>query len=194
MSGSPRRRNLDLIEHLDNPGCLIEVNVQTGEDPHIEAVFTDMDGETSRIRLDRETAGTVGHIIGLFDRRGVREFGQLLSEGAQILAEGGQLAACAYPWCTAPHVEPDHMSKHGGEVARFSGLTVRLMLVEEPGDDPDEAWVRMSYKVAGKQRTHDVRPQAAADWSELLTAVDVAELPSIAQALYRAGVTLGASS
>ncbi|MFF0862326.1 hypothetical protein ACFYUV_11280 [Nonomuraea sp. NPDC003560] len=83
----PHRRNLDLIEHLDHRACLIEVNVQTVVDPHLQVVLTDVDGTTSSVRFTAEQAGVIGRIVELFDRRGVREFGQLLAEGARLLNE-----------------------------------------------------------------------------------------------------------
>lgn len=173
----PRRRNLDLIEHLDNKDCLVEVNVQTDVDPHVQVVFTDMQGDTYRVHLEREQAGVIGAVIGLFDRRGVREFGQLLVEGAAMLYE-----------------EEEAAGDRPATTAMFTGLTVQTFRVEQPGDEPDQAWVRLTYTVQDRTHVSDITPQAAADWSEILTAIDVRELPSIAQALYRAGVTLGASA
>lgn len=89
MSGDrPRRRNLDLIEHLDNPDCLIEVNVQTGVDPHVQVLFTDMDGTAGDLRFDKDEAYALSRIIALFDRRGLRELGLTLAEAVhEITAE-----------------------------------------------------------------------------------------------------------
>lgn len=89
MSGGlRRRRNLDTVVHLDNGDVLFEVNVQTGDDPHIQIMYTDMRGETHNVRFTAEQAWLVGDIIHNFDRRAVREFGQLLFEGVhEITAE-----------------------------------------------------------------------------------------------------------
>lgn len=84
--GGPHRRNLDLIEHLDNSACLIEVNMlATDEGRFIEVMFTDMDGTDVDLELPPTAAGTLGRIVELFDRRGLREFGHLLAEGAVML-------------------------------------------------------------------------------------------------------------
>ncbi|MFI9846519.1 hypothetical protein ACIHFD_56520 [Nonomuraea sp. NPDC051941] len=81
MNGRPRRRNLDLIEHLDDSGCLIEVNLQLGGDAHVEVMYTDLQGETHTGKFTADQAWIVADIIMQFDRRGVREFAQLLVEG-----------------------------------------------------------------------------------------------------------------
>ncbi|MFI7618022.1 hypothetical protein ACIBP6_43065 [Nonomuraea terrae] len=87
-SPRPRRRNVDLIVHLDNRDCLIEVNVSLGDEPHVQVMFTDMDGERTDLQLTRDEAWTVARIIDLFDRRGLREFGQALMESVHdITAE-----------------------------------------------------------------------------------------------------------
>lgn len=93
MSGEqkrPRRRNLDLVVHLDNRDVLVEVNVQTGDDAHVQVLFTDANGTTLNVRYSAEQAWVIGHVMELFalDRRGVLEIGQLLVEGAhEITAE-----------------------------------------------------------------------------------------------------------
>lgn len=99
---------------------------------------------------------------------------------------------CRFPWCTVTH-NLGNETKHSALVATFARLTLIACLVEHPHPEPDEAWVRMVYPVGERERQHDIRPTAAADWSEMLTAIDVRDLSAIAQALYRAGVTLGAS-
>jgi len=87
----PRRRNLDLVQHLDHRDVLVEVNVQTGADPHVQVLFTDEHGESHNIRYSAEQAWAFGHIAEIFDRRGVLEIGQLLVEGAhEINAEDAQ--------------------------------------------------------------------------------------------------------
>jgi len=92
MSGERRRFvNLDTIVHLDNPACLIEINAVIRDDErHVQINLTDVAGEASTVQLDREQAGVVGYIVGEFDRRGVREFGAALAEGAALLREDEQ--------------------------------------------------------------------------------------------------------
>ncbi|WP_336208214.1 hypothetical protein [Nonomuraea sp. LPB2021202275-12-8] len=94
MSGEQRPDrvvNLDLVEHLDDKDCLVEVNVALySDDRYVQVMLTDLAGETTTIRLTAEQAGTVGYIIRTFDRRGTREFGDLLSEGAILLREASE--------------------------------------------------------------------------------------------------------
>ncbi|MGW2143215.1 hypothetical protein ACWCOT_02820 [Nonomuraea bangladeshensis] len=91
MSGLRRRRNLDTVVHLDDATVLFEMNVQSGEDPHIEVVYTDRDGTTSRVRLDAEQAGCVWFILTAFDRRAVVEFAHLLHEGVHEMSNEGDV-------------------------------------------------------------------------------------------------------
>jgi hypothetical protein len=84
----PRRRNLDLVQHLDHRDVLVEVNVQLDDDPHVQVLFTDEHGETHNVRYSGEQAWLFGHIVELFDRRGALEIGQLLVEGAHEIARG----------------------------------------------------------------------------------------------------------
>ncbi|QYC44928.1 hypothetical protein Nocox_36870 [Nonomuraea coxensis DSM 45129] len=89
MSSLRRRRNLDTIVHLDHDEVLFEINVQTGEDPHIEVNYTDRDGQNHRVRLDAEQAGAVWFILTAFDRRAVAEFAALLHEGVHEISNEG---------------------------------------------------------------------------------------------------------
>ncbi|MEV6159446.1 hypothetical protein AB0L53_54850 [Nonomuraea sp. NPDC052129] len=100
---------------------------------------------------------------------------------------------CRHRWCQVAHKDPFD-ANHKGVIAEFAGLKVGLSLAERPGDMLDESWVQLDYSANGYRHHHDVTPQAAADWAEILAAVDVRELAAIAQALYQAGVTLGAST
>lgn len=100
---------------------------------------------------------------------------------------------CRFPWCTVTH-KPGNETQHAAVVATFTRLTLIACLMEQPYPEPDEVWVRMVYPVGERERQHDIRPTAAADWSEMLTTIDVRDLSSIAQALYRSGVMLGASA
>lgn len=102
--------------------------------------------------------------------------------------------SCHITWCTAVHDKPANQHAHMAVVATFTRLMVIAFLVEQPGTEPDEVWVRMVYPVGERTREHDITPTAAADWSEMLATIDVRELAAISQALYRAGVTLGASA
>lgn len=88
----PRRRNLELVQHLDHKHVLVEVNVQLDVDPHVQVLFTDENGETHNVKYSGEQAWLFGHIVELFDRRGALEIGQLLVEGAHELnrEEGDQ--------------------------------------------------------------------------------------------------------
>ncbi|MGW4411751.1 hypothetical protein ACWEJ6_47555 [Nonomuraea sp. NPDC004702] len=99
--------------------------------------------------------------------------------------------SCHISWCTASHDKGQNA--HMTVLSSFTNLLLMLVLVENPGDQPDEAWIRMSYRLPGGVREHEVTPRAAADWSEFLGAIDMRELSSIAPALYRAAVMLGAS-
>jgi len=85
-SGQPRRRNLDLIEHLDDSNWLVEVNVQTGEDAHVQVLYTDQQGQDHHAELTATQAWIVADIILNFDRRGVKEFAQLLIDGVHDIA------------------------------------------------------------------------------------------------------------
>ncbi|MFI6299516.1 hypothetical protein ACIBEJ_48535 [Nonomuraea sp. NPDC050790] len=100
---------------------------------------------------------------------------------------------CWIAWCTADHTASCREGSHRGVVAQFTGLSLVAYLNEQPGDEPAQAWLRMIYPVNGRIREHDISPQAAADWSEFLAAIDVRETSAIAMELYRAGVSLGAS-
>lgn len=97
---------------------------------------------------------------------------------------------CRFRWCTAPHATVESAGRHVGNVAEFTGLSVRLALVEQPGDEPDDAYVRLLHSAGATVRTYDVTPQAAIDWSELLAGIDVRDLAAVCQALYRAGLVL----
>ncbi|MBB6351855.1 hypothetical protein FHU36_008438 [Nonomuraea muscovyensis] len=84
--GRPHFANLDLIEHLDDSDCLVEVNVRQLDGQGVVLVlFTDRDGESTRVEMSQEAAGVVGYILREFDRRGAKEFGHLLFEAAQLL-------------------------------------------------------------------------------------------------------------
>ncbi|MFF0860874.1 hypothetical protein ACFYUV_03875 [Nonomuraea sp. NPDC003560] len=99
---------------------------------------------------------------------------------------------CHISWCTVPH-KSNNETGHSATVATFTDLMVIAILLEQPDPEQNEGWIRMVYPIGDRQRHHDITPTAAADWSETLAAIDMRELSSIAQALYRAGVTLGAS-
>ncbi|WP_113703809.1 hypothetical protein [Nonomuraea lactucae] len=84
--GRPHFRNLDLIEHLDDSDCMVEVNVWLRDGQGVAEVrFTDRDGTETRVELSQEAAGVVGYILREFDRRGAKEFGALLFEAAHML-------------------------------------------------------------------------------------------------------------
>ena len=87
-----RRRNLDTIVHLDDSSILFELNVVTGDDPHIEVNYTDDEGERNRVRYDREQAGAFWFLVKRFDRRAVVEFADALHQGIHdiMTAEDGQ--------------------------------------------------------------------------------------------------------
>ncbi|HEX4815907.1 MAG TPA: hypothetical protein VFV66_24435 [Nonomuraea sp.] len=101
---------------------------------------------------------------------------------------------CRIPWCVATHAVPGTEHLHGGNAVPIgSTVTVRQLLIESPGDAPDEPWVQLTYPVNGRAQHLYVYPQAAADWSELLSVLDVRDLATFSQVLYRAGVALGAA-
>ncbi|MEV0626026.1 hypothetical protein [Nonomuraea wenchangensis] len=76
---------------MDDSECLIEVNLQLGADAHVEILYTDLQNQREIVRLTAVQAWVIGDIIAQFDRRGIREFGQLLVEGAhEIGAEEEQ--------------------------------------------------------------------------------------------------------
>lgn len=101
----PHVKNLDLIEHLDNRDCLIEVNARIADGtPIVQVLFTDMDLTDSHFDLTPEAAGLLGYIIRTFDQRGVLEFGNLLYEGFQLLAPQEELQG-PFPSPFAP--DPD---------------------------------------------------------------------------------------
>lgn len=93
--------NLDLIEHLDDANLVVEVNLHAPADdstpPVVRVMFTGDDGITAYLDLPGYPAGSIAHIIsyfegpGLFDRRGLREFAELLAEGAHALSEVTEL-------------------------------------------------------------------------------------------------------
>lgn len=97
---------------------------------------------------------------------------------------------CRFRWCAAPHAAADGSGSHIGDVAQFTGLTVRLSLIEHPGDEPGAAHVRLIRPVGARVRIYDLTPQAAIDLSEIFAGIDVRDLTAICQALYRAGVVL----
>lgn len=88
----PHYHYLDLVEHLDDSGCVFEVAVYdygTPERRYVSLLFTDTGPDRTRhtLHLPQETAGTIARIIQLFDRRGLRELAELLDEAAVMLAE-----------------------------------------------------------------------------------------------------------
>ncbi|MFI9552672.1 hypothetical protein [Nonomuraea endophytica] len=92
--GGSHHRNLDLIEVLDSPDLVVEFNLYAPDDvtaPVIRVMFPG-DGVTSYIDVSNDIAGGIATVIGLFegpglnDRRGLREFAQLLAEGAGIVS------------------------------------------------------------------------------------------------------------
>lgn len=86
MSGEQRRRrHLDTVVHLDDGNVLFEVNVQTGDDPHIQVMLTDTQGGAHNVRYTVEQAWVVSDIVQTFDRRAVVEFAQLLAEGVHLI-------------------------------------------------------------------------------------------------------------
>ncbi|MER7505284.1 hypothetical protein AB0L05_17200 [Nonomuraea pusilla] len=81
--------NVDLIEHLDDAACLLEINVRvSGSTRTVLLRFTDRYQNTITAGLPQEAAGVLGYFIREFDRRAVRELGHALSESAQMLEEG----------------------------------------------------------------------------------------------------------
>ncbi|WP_214322111.1 hypothetical protein [Nonomuraea sediminis] len=99
--------------------------------------------------------------------------------------------SCRFPWCESTHQADAAL--HYVIAERLDSLTVIPIVAEQPGTEPDVTRVRLVFRVDGRQRELDVTPEAAADWSELLAAVDVRDLSAIAHVLYRAGVLLGAN-
>lgn len=89
--GEPHIHYFDLVEHLDDSNCMVEVSAKDyGPGQRVvEVVLTDNDPEHTEyvIPLQPDVAGALARIIELFDRRGLREIGQLLAEGAVMLAE-----------------------------------------------------------------------------------------------------------
>jgi hypothetical protein len=162
VSARPRRWDADLIEHLTNRNCLIEVSAHLGDDdPHVRVVYDDLDGDTHEQRFTDEQAGMLSDIMRVFDWRGLREFGHALTVAAQALHEvipGSRLQVAGHPG-------------------------------EEP-EEPEQAFVRLTYSVGDRTRTHDISPQAAADWAEVLQAVDLRTLPGIIRALRDTGQAL----
>ncbi|HEX4815908.1 MAG TPA: hypothetical protein VFV66_24440 [Nonomuraea sp.] len=84
--------NLDLIEMLDEPDKVIEVNLYADDTtPPVVRVMFPGDGVTAYIDLPADHAGSIASIIrmfegpGLFDRRGLRELAELLTEAAHEL-------------------------------------------------------------------------------------------------------------
>lgn len=100
--------------------------------------------------------------------------------------------SCRIAWCTAPHATPETKGHHIGDVAQFLGLVVRLVLVEQPGDKLDEAYVRLLRPIGERVHTYDITPQTAIDTAEIFAAIDVRDLTAVCQALRRAGIVLGA--
>jgi hypothetical protein len=90
--------NLDLIELLDEPDKVIEVNLYADDDtpPVVRVMFPGHD-VTAYIDLPAFHASSIARILslfegpGLFDRRGLRELAELLSEGAHTLSEATTL-------------------------------------------------------------------------------------------------------
>ncbi|MGW4411750.1 hypothetical protein ACWEJ6_47550 [Nonomuraea sp. NPDC004702] len=99
--GWPHQATRDLIEHIDDSNLVVEVNLYAPADdstpPVVRVMFTGDDGLTAYIDLPGFTAGSIAYIIryferpGLIDRRGLREFAELLTEGASMLSEVTEL-------------------------------------------------------------------------------------------------------
>lgn len=81
-------RALDLVEHLDDSDCLLEINIsKRGDVKAVELLFTDLDGTVSRATLSPEAASILGYVGSRFDRRGAREVSELLVEATEMLNE-----------------------------------------------------------------------------------------------------------
>jgi hypothetical protein len=88
-----RRVNIDLIEHLNDRECLVEINVAKASYSRqraVQVMLTDLRHEDHNIELTPQQAWIIGHIIHLFDRRGLREFGYALKEGAETITGEGR--------------------------------------------------------------------------------------------------------
>lgn len=91
--------NINLIELLDEPNRVIEVNLYADDDTPavMRLMFPGADGVTAYIDMLGAHAGAIAAIIrmfegpGLFDRRGLRELAELLAEGAETLSEVTEL-------------------------------------------------------------------------------------------------------
>jgi hypothetical protein len=85
----PHRRNIDLIEHLNDRQCLVEINIvgapYTGR---VQVMLTDRAHKDHQVQLTVHEAWVIGEIIHQFDRRGLREFGYALKEGAELISRG----------------------------------------------------------------------------------------------------------
>ncbi|MFI6299515.1 hypothetical protein ACIBEJ_48530 [Nonomuraea sp. NPDC050790] len=88
--GGTHLANINLIEVLDDPNLVVEVNLYAPDDttPPVIRVLFPGDGVTAYIDVSNDVAGGISTVIGLFegpglnDRRGLREFAKLLAEGA----------------------------------------------------------------------------------------------------------------
>lgn len=86
-SGTSRRRNIDLVEHLDNSAVLVEINILFGV-RMVQLLYTDQHRRSRQVLLTPTQAALMGVIIRKFDRRGVREIALAMIQGAQELHEG----------------------------------------------------------------------------------------------------------
>lgn len=92
QQGGHHMANLDLIEMLDDTDLVIEVNLYADDStPPVVRLMFPGDGFTAYIDLPAEHAGAIASVIrmfegpGLFDRRGLRELAELLTEAAHDL-------------------------------------------------------------------------------------------------------------
>ncbi|MFI9552671.1 hypothetical protein [Nonomuraea endophytica] len=97
---------------------------------------------------------------------------------------------CSVSWCTRDHSIGDP-AEHWGLVESFAGVHVVAYLTVHPAPKQNELGVRVAFG-ANRQnmgaREHDVTPQAAMEWAEVLNALDVRDVSAFALALYRAGL------
>ncbi|TMR95600.1 hypothetical protein [Nonomuraea basaltis] len=92
--GTAHFRNLDLVEMLDDPNRLVEINLYAADDgtPPLMQILYPGDVGTEHVFVSNEVAGAIATIVrmfegpGLNDRRGLREFAQLLDEGAHMIS------------------------------------------------------------------------------------------------------------
>ncbi|MFF0249648.1 hypothetical protein ACWEU6_17890 [Streptosporangium sandarakinum] len=89
------------------------------------------------------------------------------------------------PWCRAEHTETGPKRVHTSTFGPFSGagqIVIRYVQVDE-GAVRRPPLARLAYRDAGQPRLMDVEPDDAADWSAIISGLDIRSFTEFAEVL-----------